>query len=136
MTNEQRPNTAYIISLIGGIIVLLGSIAMAIMIGSGYWWMGMNGNHYSMMGTFSLDSGMMYLLSAFGVACGIVILIGALMLNRRPHEAATWGTIILIFSLLSLVDMGGFIIGTLLGIIGGVIALTSEGAMKDNLNKT
>ena len=56
MTNEDRPNTAYIISLIGGIFILLGSVAMTFMIGTGYWWMGMNGNNYSMMGTFSVDS--------------------------------------------------------------------------------
>jgi len=134
MTNQQRPNTAYIISLIGGILILVGSMVMALMIGSGYWWMGMNGSHYSMMGAFSVDSGMMYLLSAFGVACGIVVVIGSLMLNRRPQEATTWGSIILVFSLLSLVDMGGFIIGALLGIIGGVIALTWEGT-KNSVNK-
>jgi hypothetical protein len=136
MTNEERPNTAYIVSLIGGIFILVGSVAMAFMVGSGYWWMGMNGNHFSMMGSFSLDSGFMYLLSAFGVACGIVVLIGSLLLNRRPKEAATWGAIILIFSILSFVDMGGFIIGALLGIIGGVMALTWEGAKKKSSNKT
>ncbi len=82
---------------------------MAFMIGTEYWWMGMDANHYSMMGFFSLDSGIMYLMAVFGATCGIVIMTGSSMLKRRPQASPTWGTAILIFSLLSLVDMEAFL---------------------------
>jgi hypothetical protein len=35
-----------------------------------------------------------------------------------------WGTVIIIFSAISFVGMGGFFIGALLGIIGGAFAIS------------
>jgi Family of unknown function (DUF6114) len=48
------------------------------------------------------------------------------MLNSKPEEHSTWGTLILIFSVLSIFGgaMGGFGVGLILGLIGGVLALT------------
>lgn len=62
--------------------------------------------------------------SVLGLVSGIVIVASALMLQNRPSEAKTWGTLILVFSVVSLFGMGGFIIGAILGIIGGILALT------------
>jgi len=67
-----------------------------------------------------------------GVVSGILVLISAVMLKIRPGEGARglrvccrmWGSMILIFSILSLfgVSLGGSI-GGILGIIGGALAL-------------
>jgi hypothetical protein len=55
-----------------------------------------------------------------------IIIISALMLNRNPREHATWGTLIVIFSVISIFGgaMGGFGIGLVLALIGGVLAIT------------
>ena len=55
---------------------------------------------------------------------GILVVIGALMLNTHPKEHTSWGTIILIFSIISFLGMGGFFVGAILGIVGGVLALS------------
>lgn len=47
-------------------------------------------------------------------------------MNSNPREHVTWGIIIIIFSVLSLVIGGGFVIGMIFGLIGGVLALVSE----------
>lgn len=109
MMNEERPYAAFLISLIAGILILLGSVAMVFMMSNGFWWMDMSGGHYTMMGSFSLTSGLIYALIAFGALCGIIVLIASIMLNYRPRETTTWGTIILIFSILSFVGMGGLL---------------------------
>ncbi|MGB6681521.1 MAG: hypothetical protein WBF08_09410, partial [Candidatus Bathyarchaeia archaeon] len=67
---------------------------------------------------------------------GIIVLISAIMLKIRPGEATEgirkcctfWGTIILIFSIVSLFggSMGGFLIGAIFGIVGGTLALLSR----------
>ena len=57
---------------------------------------------------------------------GIVILASAIMLNTRTSERVTWGTLILVFSVISFLGMGGFFVGAFLGITDGILALTSK----------
>ena len=45
------------------------------------------------------------------------------MLSLRPLEHVTWGVLIVIFSAISFVSMGGWFVGAILGIVGGALAL-------------
>jgi hypothetical protein len=47
-------------------------------------------------------------------------------LNSKPQEHTTWGIVIAVFSVISIFGgaMGGFGIGLVLGLIGGVLAIT------------
>ncbi len=84
----------------------------------------MGGCYGGMMGGFRVPSGFMGGLSLLGLVSGIVVIIGALMLNARPAEHTKWGTIILVFSIIGLLGMGGFFIVAILGIVGGALALS------------
>jgi hypothetical protein len=44
----------------------------------------------------------------------------------KPESSGRWGIPILVASIVSLFGMGGFLIGTILGIIGGILALTRK----------
>jgi hypothetical protein len=63
-------------------------------------------------------------VAVLSLVSGVVILVATLLLRSRPKEHTTWGTLILIFSILSFFGMGGFLIGALLGIIGGALAIS------------
>jgi len=63
-------------------------------------------------------------LTIIGLVCGILIVVSATMLRARPQEHALWGTFIIVFSAISFVGMGGFIIGAVLGIICGTFAIS------------
>ncbi|MEM2051526.1 MAG: DUF6114 domain-containing protein, partial [Candidatus Caldarchaeum sp.] len=63
-------------------------------------------------------------LPFIGLVSGIVVIASALMLQSRPSQAHTWGALILAFSMISIFGMGGFIIGALLALVGGILALT------------
>jgi len=53
-----------------------------------------------------------------------VVLYAAIMLNSRPSQRVTWGTLILVFSILSVfTSWAGFGIGLILGVIGGGMAI-------------
>lgn len=54
---------------------------------------------------------------------GAMVLLGAIMMNARPHETRNWGIIVLIFSVLGLAGMGISILGGIIGIVGGALAL-------------
>ena len=109
------PSTAYILSLIGGILILIGGIieaAPAAVVGSVVAGLGFGG-----FGALIIALGVIALLF------GILVLYGALQLKNHPQTAKTWGILILVFSLLSFIGGGGFYIGAILGIVGGILAL-------------
>ncbi|MFN3383562.1 MAG: DUF6114 domain-containing protein [Archaeoglobaceae archaeon] len=131
MTNlEERPTIAVALSLIGGVLILTSSImgfAMPM-----YGWMGYGmGCFGCMMGNAWNPSVPMGGLWLIGLVSGILVIIGAIMLNARPAEHILWGTIILVFSVISFVGMGGFMVGAIIGIIGGALAIGFKPVAKD-----
>jgi hypothetical protein len=123
---------AFILSLIGGALMLIGGTLSAL------WFMlggfnangmmggfgGMMDGYQNMMGGYGVSFGFIGGLSFVGLISGIVVIVGALMLNARPAEHMTWAILILVFSIVSFLGMGGFYLGALLGIAGGAIALS------------
>jgi hypothetical protein len=131
MTETERPTAAFLLSLVGGIFILLGGGVMSMLGTFGFGGMmggyrgmmgyGYSGYGYGMMG--GLGFGMFGIL---GLIFGVIVIISAFMLNSKPHEHSTWGTLIVIFSVLSIFGgmMGGFGIGLILGLIGGILGIT------------
>jgi len=105
--------TAVIISLVAGILIVLGS--------------------FYANSLYSTVEGVGMII---GIVSGILVLLGAIMLKIRPGESAqglrtcclVWGGLILVFSLVSLLTGStiGFI-GSVLGIAGAALALVVRG---------
>jgi len=137
MPEAEKPTTAFILSLIGGIFILLGGGMMS-MIGSyrgmmnGYWgYGGMMGGYGPGWGYgpgFGMMRGYGYggMFGLAGVIFGVVVIVSALMLYNNPVDHAKWGAMILVFSVLSIFGsaMAGFGIGLILGLLGGIFAIT------------
>lgn len=104
--SNQTPQGPFALSLAAGVLMIAGG-------GLSYMWFGSLGIT-SMMGDVGL----------IGVISGVVVTLGALMLNSRPVERAAWGTLILVFSLIGFLGMDAVFIGALLGTVGGALALT------------
>jgi len=175
MSTGEKPTVAFVLSLIGGIFILLGGGMMSMfspfglggmmrgylgyggmmngysgyggnngngwfggmMNGySGYngyngngWYGGMMGRYFSspgfgMMGGYGYGFGGIFGLA--GIVVGIVVIVSAVMLYNKPIEHSKWGLLILIFSVLSIFGsaMAGFGVGLVLGVLGGIFALT------------
>jgi len=132
-STSERPVASFVLSLIAGLLVLVGSATvMGLSSGSpryggmmgGYYYGGMMGGYYGMMRGFGFGGGWFYGLAAIGIVSGIIILVGAIMLYNQPASSSTWGALILAFSIVSLFGMGGFFFGAILGVVGGILALT------------
>ncbi|MBM4400670.1 MAG: hypothetical protein FJ045_01840 [Crenarchaeota archaeon] len=122
MSTQARPSTASTLSLIGGIFIVLGSlVSVLVSFFWGPWGWGMMGPW--MMGVYGFGYGFAWVFSLVGLVAGLIVITGAIMLQTRPAEHMFWGTLVLIFSIVSFVGMGGFMIGALLGIAGGALAL-------------
>jgi hypothetical protein len=65
-------------------------------------------------------------LTLLGFAVPILMMLSALMLWIAPHPRLFYASLILLLSLTSwiLSNLGGFILGMVLGIVGGALALT------------
>src|SRR3972149_6583763 len=88
--------------------------------------MGRNGSWGGMMGPGFGMMGFAFGMGFLGLIFGVIVIISALILGSKPQEHTTWGTLILIFSVISIFGsaLGGFGIGLILGIIGGILAIT------------
>jgi hypothetical protein len=74
---------------------------------------------------FGMMGGLSLMVRIVGLAFAVLIIVSAIMLNGKPDRHMTWETLIVIFSALSVFGgMGGFGIGLILGLIGGVLAIT------------
>ncbi|NIN53601.1 MAG: DUF4064 domain-containing protein [Nitrososphaeria archaeon] len=131
MKAEEKPTTAFILSLIAGILILLGGIVSLVFTAFmtrifGGWpemMRGMMRDEWSgMMGWWA---GLGAVLSIIGLASGVIVIYAAAMLNSKPEQHTAWGTLILVFSILSVVGAwAGFGVGLILGIVGGALALS------------
>jgi hypothetical protein len=95
---------------------MMGGVMMGGGIGLGMMWFGPG----LMGGWFSAFFSLIPMIS------GIMVIIAAIMMSKRLHEATIWGIVVLVFSVLGLTGMGLAILGSILGVIGGAIALSSN----------
>jgi hypothetical protein len=108
---EEKPTAAFVLSLLGGIFILivgliLSAIGAALTVPFG---------------------GFGAVLGIFGVVCGILTIVGGVMMYSKPEQHMTWGVIVLIFSILSWFGaIGGFFIGFILALIGGILGMTFD----------
>ncbi len=126
-TPSAYPKTASILALVGGMIIILGGV---IFIGAAVYILP-HLNYSNMTLPQGMDraslpgliSGIVGVMGAFGLVCGAVVLVSATMLLARVGQRRTWGILILIFSVLNFIGLGGFILGAILGIVGGILTL-------------
>ncbi|MEM3746743.1 MAG: hypothetical protein QXN67_04640 [Thermoproteota archaeon] len=69
--------------------------------------------------------GLVIIIGLGSIVIGILMLIGAFMINSTSKSRVTMGSIlVIIFSIIAVFIGGGFYyIGTILGIIGGILGL-------------
>ena len=132
MSEKQGLTLAFIISLVGGLIVLFVSLVNAVWFGSngpnwggfGDYMRNMMGGYHNFMGTYASSTGFFTAVSIASFVCGVIVLMSALVLRIHPEEHVLWGVVIVVFSAISFVGMGGYFVGAGFGIIGGALALT------------
>jgi hypothetical protein len=132
MSEKQGLTLAFVISLAGALIVLIFSLVNLVWFGSnapnwggfGDYMRNMMGGYHNFMGSYSASTGFFTAISVVSFVCGVIVLMSALVLRIHPQEHFLWGIVIVVFSAISFVGMGGYFVGAIFGIVGGVLALT------------
>ena len=122
---------AYIFSLLSGALILIGGIANSV-ISMGHMFPGPG--MMPLMTGMPFGGGMMFPMMNFpslvlwtslsGVIVGAIVLAAAILLYTHTHRQILWGAIIVAGAIISLLSGGGFFVGSVLGIVGGLIAMT------------
>ena len=122
----EYPNIPSILTLVGGALIVLVdlfllTVAVALLPHFNYTNFtpprGYTGNPGDLAAAF------VGAIAAFGLACGIIVTISAILLRLKPSQRQTWGILALVFSILSFFGFGGFIVGAVLGIVGAIMTL-------------
>ena len=140
----KRITTSVALSIVSGIIILASSLFWLFFVNTttidqmrGF--MGntmgahtINGNgmmnfHGFMgwMGGAGVTSGGL-ILPLMAIVSGVMILIGVMIMYKRPQQKKIGGIIVIIFSVVGLTGMGFSIIGSIIGIAGGIVALVEK----------
>jgi hypothetical protein len=113
----DKPIKAFVLGLVGGIFLLLNAIAfyaigtllVALIMGIG--------------AESSGAADILNLLMALMWASAAAVLAGSVLLLFKPGMHKLWGLLILVFSLVAVIGGGGFFLGTILGLVGGLLAI-------------
>lgn len=114
-SGETYPRTAYLLSLIGGILMLVFSVIYALILVA-------VASLFAAVG-FGLGVGIAVGLAVVALVLGLIVLIFALRLKSNPASAKTSGILIVVLAVISFVGGGGFYIGAILALIGGILAI-------------
>ena len=113
----KRASSGFILSLIAGIIILVNSSLS-----------------FFGLSEFTMSMGVelpfvfaatLTILWVLGTIFGFLVIIGAILIYI-PGKETVGGTLAIIFSLFSIVIGGGYFIGLILGIIGGILGLKKK----------
>ena len=121
-----------ILAFIAGALMIAGIIVGAFIL-----W---GGNGMMMTSPGMMDGGMMggdmmsdsfmwatiWGVAAIWAGISAVSIIGGYTIYRKPQSTTMWGIAILIASIVGLITVGGFIIGPILGIAAGILALVKK----------
>ncbi len=121
----KKATAGFAISLIAGIIILINGLiilAAASLLSSltGFIPTGIPGGDLTGAAITFVQ-----MLGAAGTIFAIIVIIGAILIYM-PGKEIIGGILVIIFSLLSIVVGGGFILGLILGIIGGALGLAKK----------
>lgn len=113
----EKPTAAFVLSLVGGIFILINGILLAVIAFIG-------GAILSLIPMLGFIGGIVMIMGTVGLVLGILIVIGAIQINSGElNKVRTWSLVVLVLSIVSIFIGGGFIIGFILSLVGGILGL-------------
>ena len=106
--------------MIAGILIVSNAVLLGVV---ARWFIGIMP---TLPGSSGNDPTFLIELAVLGLILGVLVLLGAIMLSIKPVNKNLWGVMIIVFSIPTVVMGGGFIIGFILGILGGKIAFSRK----------
>jgi hypothetical protein len=110
----EKPTAAFVLSLIGGIFILLWGLLIAAI--------GVAAENAS-LGFYG--SGAVW-IGVTETLLGLLVIIFGVLLYILPEHHVALGVLVLLCSIFSLIGLGGLLIGFILGLIGGILGIVHK----------
>jgi uncharacterized protein DUF6114 len=120
--DDDQPLGAFLVSLTAGILVLIEGVALLAVDGV-----------VSQLGGATAATALLGGIALVGVLFGLVLLAVAILLFVDSDNHTAYGVVLIVAGFLSLFGGGGFLLGALLGVVGGVMAIRFE-VVNDDLD--
>ena len=125
-TIVEYPNIPSILALVGGALIVLFDILLATL--SIVVLPHLNYTNFTPPRGYTgspsaIAAGFVGAIAVFGLICGFIVTMSAVLLRLKPNQRQTWGILVLVFSILGFFGAGGFLAGSVLGIVGGIMTL-------------
>jgi hypothetical protein len=117
---REKTTKAFYFALTAGILIVTNAVLLGVV---AEWFIGIMP---TLPGSTGNDPTFLMELAVLGLVFGFLVLLGALKLRFKLANKKAWGIMIIVFSVPSVIMGGGFIIGFILGIIGGKFALSEK----------
>lgn len=105
----DKPSAAFGFSIAGGVLIFLAGLILAALA--------------TVVATVSHNPGILA-LGWFGSVCGLLIVALAAVFYSRPSFTKVGGALVIVLSIISIpFTFGGFVIGFVLALVGGILAL-------------
>ena len=126
---EDKPTAAFILALIGGILIFLGTLFSAISTIALESFLASLG----IPGVPSVNFALVVALGLWGAVCGTLTVVGAVWIESgEKHKVKRGSILVLAFSILSWIGAeGGLVIGFILCLIGATLGLTWKSQIKE-----
>lgn len=118
---SRNASISVIISMLGGIFIISGGLMLFAMLS----WYGttlMMGGQWHMY-MFTYPRWLTAVMAITSILAGGLVLSASYKMFKEPKNKL-WGLLITLGSLVSLISIGGFALGGVLGLIGGVMGLS------------
>jgi len=126
----NRPTAAFMLSLLAGIFILGNGLFLAFPLRVSGFLRDLI-LRYASIGagatfSFTIESlrSVLTTLMILGIVFGLIVILASIMVYKDFSNKTLWSVLILVTSILSIITGGGFLIGFILGIIGGALGLT------------
>lgn len=110
-----RASIGFVMTIIGGFLIVLGSLGLSYI--SAYIWGAPVPPWFAGMPVWAA--------LGVGVVFGLFVIMSSVLIYQPGFESMG-GILAIVFSVLSIVVLGGFMFGTILGLLGGLMAILKK----------
>ena len=113
-----------VLSMLGGVFIIAGGLSLLAILG---WHSSMFGN---MMGggwhmfTIVYPYWLTAIMIIFSISAGSMVVVSAYKMYKEPENKQKWGFLIILGSIVGLLCAGGFGLGGIIGLVGGLAGMS------------
>jgi len=111
----SRASIGFVMTIIGGFLIVLGSLGLSYI--SSYVWGSSVPPWFTSMPSWAP--------MLIGIGLGLFVILSSVLIYMPGYEVIG-GILAIVFSLLSVMVLGGLIFGTILGLLGGLMAVLKK----------